>query len=67
MTEYVDVSLLLMFFSHSWTSLFHVIPFLSLLQRFRKEDKQLSGTYAYARRSAALQKVRTHFMFTWLV
>nr|VDD58828.1 unnamed protein product [Brassica oleracea] len=26
------------------------------LERFRKEDKQLSGTYAYARRSAALQK-----------
>ncbi|CAF2115180.1 unnamed protein product [Brassica napus] len=29
---------------------------LGTLERFRKEDKQLSGTYAYARRSAALQK-----------
>nr|VDD42520.1 unnamed protein product [Brassica oleracea] len=29
---------------------------LGTLERFRKEDKQLSGTDAYARRSAALQK-----------
>lgn len=38
-----------------------------LLQKFRKEDKQRSGTDAYARRSAALQRVNTHFIFTWLV
>ncbi|XP_033134444.1 pinin, partial [Brassica rapa] len=35
---------------------------LGTLERFRKEDKQLSGTDAYARRSAVLQKVRTHFI-----
>lgn len=38
-------------------------PFYLYLQKFRKEDKQLSGTEAFMRRSDSLQRVSYYLLF----